>query len=116
MYGLLRQLPMGLSPRQRIYRHMRGGNIEPFADVEFLAGGATVERIGDVTRLYEGLPPYMLFAAPSGFLGRQLAHEAARNQPFPTSLKDWGDDHRVAYLFTQGLNLPGNLVFGDAPP
>ena len=115
MYGLLRQLPMGLSARQRIYRHMRKGNIEPFADVEFLAGGATVERIGDVTRLYEGLPPYMLFAAPSGFLGRQLAHEAARNQPFPTSLKDWGDDHRVAYLFTQGLNLPGNLIFGDAP-
>lgn len=115
MYGLLRQLPMGLSARQRIYRHMREGNIEPFADVEFLAGGSTVERIGNVTRRYEGLPPYMLFAAPSGFLGRQLAHEAARSQPFPTSLKDWNDDHRVAYLFTQGLNLPGNLIFGGAP-
>ena len=115
MYGLLRQLPMGLSGRQRIYRQLREGNIEPFADVEFLAGGSTVERIGDVTRLYEGLPPYMLFAAPSGFLGRQLAHEAARDQPFPTSLKDWNDDHRVAYLFTQGLNLPGNLIFGGAP-
>lgn len=115
MYGLLRPLPMGLSARQRIYRHLRAGNIEPFADVEFLAGGATVERIGDVTRLYEGLPPYMLFAAPSGFLGRQLAHEAARNQAFPASLKDWHDDHRVAYLFKQGLNLPGNLIFGDAP-
>jgi HipA-like C-terminal domain len=115
MYGLLRQLPMGMGARQRIYRHMREGNIERFADVEFLAGGATVERIGDVTRLYEGLPPYMLFAAPSGFLGRQLAHEAARNQPFPSSLKDWNDDHRVAYLFTQGLNLPGNLIFGSVP-
>lgn len=115
MYGLLRLLPMGLSGRQRIYRQLREGNIEPFADVEFLAGGSTVERIGDVTRLYEGLPPYMLFAAPSGFLGRQLAHEAARDQPFPTSLKDWNDDHRVAYLFTQGLNLPGNLIFGGAP-
>lgn len=115
MYGLLRQLPMGLSARQRIYRHLREGNIEPFADVEFLAGGATVERIGTVTRLYEGLPPYVLFAAPSGFLGRQQAHEAARNQPFPTSLKDWNDDHRVAFLFTQGLNLPGNLIFGSAP-
>jgi hypothetical protein len=115
MYGLLRQLPMGLSARQRIYRKMREGNIEPFADVEFLAGGSTVERTGAVTRLYDGLPPYMLFAAPSGFLGRQLAHEAARNQPFPTSLRDWSDDHRVAYLFTQGLNLPGNLIFGVAP-
>lgn len=106
---------MGLSARQRIYRHMREGNIEPFADVEFLAGGSTVERIGTVTRLYEGLPPYMLFAAPSGFLGRQLAHDVARSQPLPPSLKDWNDDHRVAYLFTQGLNLPGNLIFGSAP-
>ncbi|OYT86658.1 MAG: hypothetical protein CFE46_14415 [Burkholderiales bacterium PBB6] len=115
MYGLLRQLPLGLGARQRIHRHMRDGHIAPFAELEFLAGGATVERIGDVTRLYEGLPPYMLFAAPSGFLGRQLAHEAARSQPFPTSLRDWNDDHRVAYLFTQGLNLPGNLIFGSAP-
>lgn len=114
-YALLRPLPLGLKPRQRIYRLLGSGQIEPFADVEFLSGGATLERRGKLTRLYEGLPPYMSFAAPSGFLGRQLAHEAAKSQAFPTSLKDWGDDHRVAYLFTQGLNLPGNLVFGDAP-
>ncbi len=113
-YGLLRQLPWGLPPRQKIYRLLRNGSFVPFADVEFLAGGATLERIGprSVT-LYEGLPPYMTFAAPSGFLGRQLAQEAARNLQFPASLKDWGDEHRVAYLFTRGLNLPGNLVFGD---
>ena len=113
-YALLRQLPSGLNPRQRIYRYLRNGSIEPFADVEFLVGGATVERMARSTRFYEGLPPYMSFAAPSGFLGRQLAQEEARMQLFPRSLKDWGDDHRVAYLFTLGLNLAGNLVFGDA--
>ncbi|MFK4706002.1 DNA-binding transcriptional ArsR family regulator [Roseateles asaccharophilus] len=115
-YALLRQLPLGLSPRQRIYAVSGSGKVEPFADVEFLAGGATLERIGGssgTTRIYEGLPPYMAFAAPSGFLGRQLAHEAARAQQFPASLKDWGDDHMVAYLFSRGMNLPGNLVFGD---
>lgn len=112
-YALLRELPQGLVARQRIYRHLGGGSIEPFADVEFLAGGSTLERMGQVTRLYEGLPPYMSFAAPSGFLGRQLAHEASSFPGFPGSLKDWNDDHRVAYLFTMGMNLPGNLVFGD---
>jgi hypothetical protein len=112
---LLRLLPLGVNPRQKIFRYLSTGRIAPFADVEFFVGGATLERIEGVSRLYEGLPPYMAFAAPSGFLGRQLAHEAARKQGFPTSLKDWGDDHRVAYLFTQGLNLPGNLVFGDLP-
>lgn len=115
LYALLRQLPLGLGSRQRIHRFLAQGQIRPFADVEFLAGGGTVERAGKVTTLYEGLPPYMAFAAPSGFLGRQLAQEAARSLLFPASLKDWGDEHRVAYLFTQGLNLPGNLVFGDVP-
>lgn len=114
LYGLLRPLPLGLNPRQRIHRYLGAGHIRPFAEVEFLAGGATLERAGPVTTLYEGLPPYMAFAAPSGFLGRQLAHEVARTQPFPAHLRDWGDEHRVAWLFTQGLNLPGNLVFGDA--
>lgn len=115
-YGLVRQLPMALDPRQRIYRYLSRGNIEPFADVEFLAGGGTVERIagaGGATRLYVGLPPYVAFAAPSGFLGRQLAQQASSSQQFPASLSDWNDDHKVAYLFTQGLNLLGNLVFGD---
>lgn len=113
-YALLRELPRGLSARQHIYRCLGQGNVEPFAEVEFLSGGATLERMGKVTRLYEGLPPYMSFAAPSGFLGRQIAHEAARAPGFPASLKDWNDDHRVVYLFTMSVNLPGNLVFGDA--
>ncbi len=112
-YALLRELPQGLSARQRIYRVLGSGSIEPFAELEFLAGGATLERRGGVARLYEGLPPYMAFAAPSGFLGRQQAQEAARASGFPASLRDWNDDHRVAWLFTWGLNLPGNLVFGD---
>lgn len=113
-YALLRELRLGLNPRQRIYRFLSAGNIVPFADVEFLVGGGTLERThGGLTRIYEGLPPYMSFAAPSGFLGRQLAKGAAMEHAFPTSIKDWNDDHRVAFLFTQGVNLPGNLVFGD---
>ena len=113
-YGWLRQLPLGIAPRQKIYRVLNTGTFTPFADVEFLAGGATLERVGSQSvTLYEGLPPYMAFAAPSGFLGHHLAQQAARQLRFPESLKDWGDEHRVAYLFTRGLNLSGNLVFGD---
>lgn len=115
LYAALRTLPQGLSPRQSISRILSAGKVAPFASVEFLAGGATLERDpAGRTTLYEGLPPYMAFAAPSGFLGRQIAQDAARTQPFPESLKDWNDEHRIAYLFTMGLNLPGNLVFGDA--
>jgi hypothetical protein len=115
LYAALRPLPMGIGPRQPIHRYLSAGKIARFADVEFLAGGATLERDPNgKTILYDGLPPYMAFAAPSGFLGRQIAQDASRSQPFPESLKDWSDEHRIAYLFTMGLNLPGNLVFGSA--
>lgn len=113
-YGLLRKLPGGLNPRQSIYRISDTGAMEPFAKIEFLSGGATLERRSTQTTLYGGLPPYMAFSSPSGFLGRQVAREAAAKMQFPESLKDWSDDHRIAYLFTRGLNLAGNLVYGDA--
>lgn len=114
-YGLLRQLPGGLPARQTAYRISETGAIEPFAQLEFLSGGATLERSSrGKTVLYGGLPPYMAFAAPSGFLGRQVARAAAAQMQVPESLKDWGDEHRIAYLFTCGLNLAGNLVYGDA--
>ena len=114
LYAALRTLPQALSARQPVYRCLGTGKIVPFADLAFLAGGPTLERLpGGRSTLYAGLPPYLAFAAPSGFLGRQIAREAARSQPFPENLRDWSDEHRIAYLFTLGLNLPGNLVFGD---
>lgn len=113
-YALLRALPGGINPRQRISRILSTGHIDHFAEVEFLAGGGTLEITNnDGVRLYDGLPPYMSFAAPSGFLGRQLAHSVVNRNMFPVSLKDWNDDHRVAFLFTEAVNLAGNLVFGD---
>ena len=113
-YGLLRRLPGGLHPKQSVYRISNAGGMEPFASVEFLGGGATLEITPSRNTLYEGLPPYMAFSAPSGFLGRQVARAAASEMQLPESLKDWGDDHRIAYLFTRGLNLAGNLVYGEA--
>lgn len=113
-YGLLRKLPGGLRPRQRVYRISNIGSIEPFADVAFLTSGATLESTASGSTLYEGLPPYMAFSSPSGFLGQQIARAAASEMQFPESLKDWGDDHRVVYLFTRSLNLSGNLVYGEA--
>lgn len=113
-YGLLRQLPLGVSSRQPVYRCSTEGKFIPFADLEFFAGGGTLERSEAGIRFYEGLPPYLLFSAPSGFLGRQLAQEAARSHQLPANLSDWQDDHRVAYLFQLGLNLSGNLIYGLA--
>src|SRR3990167_4333817 len=43
-YGRLRDLPGGLNPRQSIFRISNTGTMETFAEVEFLTGGATLER------------------------------------------------------------------------
>ena len=50
-YALLSPLLLGLNPRQSIYRVLRSGSVVPFADVEFLAGGATLERMGPAASL-----------------------------------------------------------------
>jgi hypothetical protein len=98
-----------------MYRVDANGSITLTATMHFLAGGKTLVQRSDGDRLYEGLPPAMAFAAPSGFLGRQVvAHGAPAALQLPTSLKDWSDDHRIACLVAQSVNLPGDLVFGDA--
>ena len=43
-YAQLRKLPLGLNPRQRVYRFLSSGHIVPYADLEFLMGGGTLER------------------------------------------------------------------------
>ncbi len=114
-YAVLRTLPGGLSARQPIYKVSKEGRFDIFSTVEFLLGGATLEQRPGKNLLYEGLPPYMAFAAPSGFLGRQVARAASSlDGQFPENLRDWGDDHHVAYLFTHAQNLSGNLVYGSA--
>lgn len=112
-YALLRRLHAGLNPRQTVYRILASGAMEPFADIEFLAGGGTLERGTHRTVLYLGLPPYMAFASPSGFLGRQIARDTAAELQLPANLRDWSDDHRLSYLFARGLNLAGNLAYGE---
>lgn len=114
-YAMLRQLPGSLGSHQTIHRVLSTGAIVPFAEVAFIQGGGTLERMGRRTRLYDGLAPYMAFSAPSGFLGRQLARDVATALALPESLKDWGDDEKIVYLFSRGVNLAGNLIYGDAP-
>lgn len=114
-YGMLRKLPAGLPAVQRISRIGQDGSVAHFAEVAFLSGGSTLETNAEGSTLYEGLPPYMAFSAPSGFLGQQIARDVSAEMQFPESLKDWGDDHRIAYLFTRGFNLAGNLVYGEVP-
>ncbi len=113
-YALTRQLPGRVAALQNLYRIDEQGQARLLGLLAFLAGGQTLLRTPAGDQLFAGLPPSLAFAAPSGFLGRQLAHAAPVDLMLPPGLRDWSDDHRVAALVALGLNLPGDRVIGDA--
>lgn len=112
-YALPRSPGGDVPAQQNIYQVDAGGAITLAGTVTLLVGGQTLIDRPHGMVLHDGLPPAMSFAAPSGFLGRQVARQR-RRPGMPESLNDWSDDHRALHLFTAGVDLPGNLVFGDA--
>lgn len=112
-YALPRSPGGDVPGRQDTYRVGADGAISRAGSVTLLVGGQTLAEGGAGLSLHDGLPPAMGFAAPSGFLGRQIARQR-RRPGVPESLNDWSDDHRALHLFTAGVDLPGNLIFGDA--
>ncbi len=113
VYGLLRSIPR-VPSRQPVYRVTEEGGVERTGTVNLLSGGQTVvesERGG--ARIFEGLPPAMIFSCPSGFLGRHVVQQGAKQLGLPPKLNVWTDDHRAAFLFMSEPDAPGNLIFGD---
>lgn len=112
-YALLRPLPFGVASRQPVYRIDERGQVQSSGTVALLKGGSVVRELADgEVRLHDGLPPSMAFAAPAGFLGRLVAHAAARLRMSPRP-QDWSDDQKALWLFMEGADLPGDRIFGD---
>lgn len=110
-YALLRAEPVP-SP-QPIFRVDEEGRVSEIGRLSFLRGGGTwVDLGGPGSRLFEGLPPAMAFAAPSGYLGERIAKLAAPAIGVPSSVRDWSDDHRVKFLCTIGADVAGSLMWG----
>jgi hypothetical protein len=112
-YALLRAEPVP-SP-QSIFQVNEEGRVTEIGKVSFLrGGGAWVDLGGPNSRLYEGLPPTMAFASPSGYLGARIAKGVASMIGVPSSLRDWSDDHRVKFLCTVGSDVAGSLMWGQS--
>lgn len=110
-YALVRSDPVP-SP-QPAFRVDEEGRVTELGKVNFLCGGgAWVDLDGPDSRLHEGLPPAMAFAAPSGYLGARIAKVVAAELGVPASLRDWSDDHRVKFLCSMGSDVPGSLMWG----
>ena len=65
------------------------------------------------TGVFDGLPFFLQDIRPQGYIGRAIAREVSTVLRVPEDPRDWNDDDLVAYLLSEGSNLPGDLVLGD---
>ena len=112
LYAVARQLPRceAVVP---VHRVDAAGRVAQIGFVAMLQPRGSATLRDGAGRLYDGLPPELHHAAPSGFIGRRLASASQAELGLPPNLKDWNDDHRVVFLCNRSPDVPGNLVFGN---
>lgn len=64
---------------------------------------------------WHGFPFFLGDLRPQGFLGRRLARLSSRTLPVPDDPRSWSDDDTLAFLQSDGADLPGNLIVGTKP-
>jgi len=124
-YALSRAVS-GRRSGRRIYRSsLSGGMVHEWATLTALHGGWRLEwasagmtpewadRVHDHAGFCEGLPFFLCDLRPQGYLGRAMVKRLPRALGWPDDLRDWSDDHTLAYLLEYGADVPGNLVIGD---
>lgn len=62
---------------------------------------------------FDGIPYPLQDMRPSGFLGRNFAHQHWRNLGVPESLNHWTDDDVLHVLAELGHDQSGDLILGD---
>ena len=83
--------------------------------VELCPGGSPLLLGVNGTGVFDDLPYYIQDLRPQGFLGRQIAKDLAeRSTEFPTDPARWHANHIGRYLLSNGDDLPGNFLFGEA--
>ena len=62
--------------------------------------------------LYDGLPYFLEGLRPGGFIGRQIGHNLAAQEGYPSDPRSWSDNIFLRYAVTQGYDAPGNIIVG----
>lgn len=106
-----------------LYRVDNKGVVHQAATLTGLDRGAVLVRppaSGDLPRLmlgesgdghFDDLPFYLQDLRPQGFLGRQYAHSLPE---LPDNPDHWNGNQVGGYLLDHAVDLPGDLLLGDA--
>lgn len=121
----LRRLVRTAGVRWPIFRIDESGRAHDWAYLESFHGGFRVEwagrapawseHVADVDGWVDGVPFFLGDLRPQGFLGRAQARRVADTLSLPVDPTLWGDDDTLVFLQSEGDDLPGDLVLGDAP-
>lgn len=63
--------------------------------------------------VFPGLPFFLQDVGPQGYLGRAVAREISQRLGVPQDPRSWQNDDILAYLLSEGYDLPGNFLLGD---
>lgn len=119
----LRRSVRNIGDRWPLHRIDKDGRAQRIAELRSLHGGFRLVYQDAAPRwleaeyangLFSGLPFFLQDVRPQGYLGRAIAKTAARVLGVPTDPRLWQDDDLLTYLLTEGDDLPGDLVLGDA--
>lgn len=109
-YGLRQTWPTLDDSRFPLFRISESGAPVSAGELITLAAHQSVWMpVGTVT---DGLPPELVDARPSGFLGRHFT-AIHSDLGLPPRLSDWSDHHILAAMSRRGENVPGNLIVGE---
>ncbi len=121
-YAAVREIP-GVGTGARLYAVDENGNPAAVGEIVVLAGPAPFVVLAEERWLrgeggngeFPGLPYYLHDLRPQGFLGRQIANLLAEQEGvYSGNPEKWSDDQVLRYLCSHGVDLPGNLIVGDA--
>ncbi|MFA6960486.1 MAG: type II toxin-antitoxin system HipA family toxin YjjJ [Opitutaceae bacterium] len=123
----LRRRVRTVGDRWPIFRIDEAGRAHEWARLEAFHGGFRVDWVGDtpawcslldvadVDGWVDGFPFFLGDLRPQGFLGRAIARRVTDTLRLPSDPTNWGDDDTLVFLQSEGDDLPGDLVLGDAP-
>jgi hypothetical protein len=123
----LRRPVRGLGDTFPIRRIDAKGRARDWAELTALHGGwrvvwaepsrapAWADRVLALGGFDEGFPFYLGELRPQGYLGRAVGRALPAGLGLPRDPRDWSDDDTLVYLFSEGDELPGDLVVGDGP-
>ena len=118
----LRRNVRNLGTSWPLYRIDEQGRSHAAGELRALHGGFRLLPAGDPpawlareypTGVFPGLPFFLQDAAPQGYLGRTVAREVSPRLGVPADPRSWQGDDVLAYLLSEGDDLPGNFVLGD---